>query len=56
MSAQEYIERPQEDFLIIKADAVYNNKVMTFVYFDLWTLILFTKAILNSEIMQVEQG
>ncbi|MNI71266.1 hypothetical protein D3C73_1271280 [compost metagenome] len=41
MSAQKHVKRPEENFLIIKPDAVNYNKIMTLINFNLRTLFLF---------------
>jgi hypothetical protein len=53
MSSQKHVQRPEENFFIIKTDAVYHDEIMTFVYFNFRALILFTEAILYSQIMQI---
>ncbi|MNE40454.1 hypothetical protein D3C80_1344740 [compost metagenome] len=55
MSAQEYIQRPEENFLVVKPDAVYYNKIMALINFNLRPLFLFAEAILNGQIMQIVQ-
>jgi uncharacterized protein YlaN (UPF0358 family) len=55
MSAQEYVERAEEDFLVIKPDAVDYDKIMALIDLQLRALILFTETVLDSQIMQIVQ-
>ncbi|MNE58136.1 hypothetical protein D3C80_1531490 [compost metagenome] len=55
MLPQENVHLPQENLLIVKPDAVHNNKIMGVENFQLRTLFFFVQAVLNGQIMQLKQ-
>lgn len=54
-SKKKNIKRPEENFLVIKTDAVHNNKIMVIVSFNLRSLLLVADAIFHFEFVYMEQ-